>query len=176
MALRRVNDQSLGQWPGVDLRRDPSGGGGVTELRGYGAIRQQRACTAALRYDETYPGRDFEESVSLSRLTPRPCARHAVARSRSSTRTSGWVASRAARCWRARPSPGQRRSAPRPHSPGESPRRGGGPPLSVGAAGRASGCLSRCKREGLPCELSGPGGYVALPPERLVSMVSPELQ
>ena len=42
-----------------------------------------------------------------------------------------------------------------PHSPGESPRRGGGPPLSVGCAGRAEDLRYPCKGEGLPCERSG---------------------
>jgi hypothetical protein len=47
---------------------------------------------------------------------------------------------------------------PGPHSPGESPRRGGGPPLSVGSVGRAEP-LPRvlCKGEGLPRERSSAG-------------------
>jgi hypothetical protein len=43
----------------------------------------------------------------------------------------------------------------------------------VGARGGLTGCLSRCKREGLPRELSGPDGYVALLPDRLVGGWSP---
>jgi len=35
---------------------------------------------------------------------------------------------------------------PGPHSPGESPRRGGGPPLSVGSVGRAKPLPGSCAR------------------------------
>jgi hypothetical protein len=61
-----------------------------------------------------------------------------------------------------------------PHNPGESPRRGGGPPLSVGYPSRVprDGCVGRaeplprvlCKGEGLPRERSSAGnGLVIIP-------------
>jgi hypothetical protein len=53
----------------------------------------------------------------------------------------------------------------RPHSPGESPTRGGGPPLSVGSVGRAEPLrCTLCKGEGLPRERSSAGNGVAIIP------------
>ncbi len=48
------------------------------------------------------------------------------------------------------------------------PSRSGTRDAGVGARGGPSGCLRRCKREGLPRELSAPGGYVILLPDHLV--------
>ena len=58
---------------------------------------------------------------------------------------------------------------PAPQSPGESPRRAGGPPLSVGSVGRAEP-LPRvlCKGEGLPRERSSARNGVAIIPRCIV--------
>ena len=47
-------------------------------------------------------------------------------------------------------------STPEPHGPGESPRRGGGPPLSVGYPRRRRGCAEKAERLAAPLQARGP--------------------